>query len=209
VPRAKRQTLDERERRFVKGVVERKSMIQAAKDAGYATSTAEKKSDAILQRPLVKSALTEAMLKIGMTHEMMVQPMKDALTATRSYVDPKSGLLVETQVPDHKIRLEASRAAVALLGGIPRVGEGTPTAHGLNLFIAVDHGQGPSVEMPSRVMPELTPSQLSAAPPQHTHTQLPRQDKAVTGAPRGRVAVQIPEAPRNQQGPPPNPQLND
>jgi len=27
--------------------------------------------------------------------------------------------------------------------------------------------------------------------------------------PRGRVAVQIPEAPQNQQGPAPNPQLDD
>jgi phage terminase small subunit len=44
VSRANSQTLDERERRFVKGVVEGKSMIQAAKDAGYSKSTAEKKS---------------------------------------------------------------------------------------------------------------------------------------------------------------------
>ena len=141
-PRANRQTLDERERLFVKGLVKGNAMIQAAKDAGYATSTVEKESYAILQRPLVKSALTEAMTKIGMTHEMMVQPLKDALTAMRSYVDPKSGLLFETQVPDHKMRLEGSRVAVAIFGGIPKVGEGTPTAHGLNLFIAIDHGQG-------------------------------------------------------------------
>jgi hypothetical protein len=207
VPRANRHTLDERERRFVKGVAAGKSRIQAAKDAGYAQSTAEKKSYAILQRPLVKSALTEAMVRIGMTHEMMVQPLKDALTATRSYVDPKSGLLVETQVPDHKMRLEASRDAVALLGGIPKVGEGTPTAHGLNLFIEVDHGQGRSVEMPLRVMKDITPSRPSAAPP--IPTQPPRQDKAVAEATRVRVAVQIRDAPRNQQGPPPNPQLND
>jgi hypothetical protein len=206
-PRANRQTLDERERQFVKGVVKGKSMIQAAKDAGYATSTAEKKSYAILQRLLVKSALTDAMVRIGMTHEMMVQPLKDALTATRSYVDPKSGLLVETQVPDHKIRLEASRAAVALLGGIPKVGEGTPTAHGLNLFIAVDHGQGRIVEMPPRVIKEITPSQPSGAPPKPT--EQPWKDKAVTGAPHVRVAVQIQDAPQNQQGPAPNPQLND
>src|SRR3954462_9667538 len=55
----------------------------------------------------------------------------DALKATRSYVN-KDGLMVESLVPDH------SRDAVALLGGIPKVGEGTPRAHGLNLFIAVD-----------------------------------------------------------------------
>jgi phage terminase small subunit len=108
VPRANRQTLDKRERRFVKGVVEGKSMIQAAKDAGYATSTAEKKSYTILQRPLVKSALTNALEGVGVTFEHIVQPIADALKATRSYVN-KDGLMVESQVPDHKIRLEASR----------------------------------------------------------------------------------------------------
>ena len=65
--------------------------------------------------------------------------------------------MIESQVPDHKTRLEASRDAVALLGGIPKVGEGTPTAHGLNLFIAVDHGQERSEQMPPRVMKDITP----------------------------------------------------
>ena len=74
-----------------------------------------------------------------MTLKHIVQPIADALTANKSYVN-KDGLMVESHVPDHKIRLEASRDAVALLGGIPKVGEGTPTAHGLNLFIAVDPG---------------------------------------------------------------------
>ena len=114
-------------------------MIQAAKDAGYATSTAEKKSYAILQRPLVSSEFTKALERARVTLAHIVQPIADALKATKSYVN-KDGVMVESQVPDHKIRLEASRDAVALLGGIPKVGEGTTTAHGLNLFIAVDHG---------------------------------------------------------------------
>ena len=184
MPRANKLTLDERERRFVKGVVAGKSMTQAAKDAGYSHSTAEKKSYAILQRPLVRSALTNAMERAGMTLVNIVQPIADALKATKSYVN-KDGLMVESQVPDHKIRLEASRDAVALLGGIPKVGEGTPTAHGLNLFIAVDHGQGRSVEMPPRVMNDITPSLTPTAPP------IPTQPS------------------RNQQGPSSNPQLND
>lgn len=124
MPRANKLTLDERERRFVKGVVAGKSLTQAAKNAGYATSTAEKKSYAILQRPLVRSELTKALERAGVTLEHIVRPLSEALTAMRSYVDPKSGLLVETSVPDHKIRLEASRNAVALFGGIPKVGEG-------------------------------------------------------------------------------------
>ena len=206
MPRANKLTLDERERRFVKGVVAGKSKIQAAKDAGYSKSTAEKKSYAILQRPLVKSELTTALERARVTLKQIVQPIADALKATKSKVN-KDGLMVESQVPDHKIRLEASRAAVALFGGIPKVGEGTPTAHGLNLFIAVDHGQGPSLEMPPRVMTEITPSRPSAAPPETP--QQPRYEKVVAEAPRVRKAMQIQEAPRNQQGPAPNPQLND
>ena len=45
MPRATKLTLDERERRFVKGVVAGKSMTRAAMDAGYAKSTALKLSD--------------------------------------------------------------------------------------------------------------------------------------------------------------------
>jgi len=134
-------------------------MTQAAKDAGYTKSTAEKKSYAIFQRPLVRSALTNALERVGVTLEHIVQPIADALKATKSYVN-KGGLMVESLVPDHKIRLEASRDAVALLGGIPKVGEGTPSAHGLNLFIAVDHSQGHSVEMPPR-----SPNDITLSPP--------------------------------------------
>jgi hypothetical protein len=160
VPRAKRQTLDDRERRFVKGVVEGKSLTQAAKDASYSKSTAEKKSYAILHRPLVRSELTKALERIGVTLEQIVRPIADALKANKSYVT-NDGLMVESQVPDHKIRLGASRIAIALLGGIPKVGEATPTAHGLNLFIAVDHGQDRNVEMPPRLMKDMTPPPLA------------------------------------------------
>ena len=55
-----KQGLDKRERKFIAGVVAGKSDIQAAKDAGYAKSTAEKKASAIFNRPLVQSELTKA-----------------------------------------------------------------------------------------------------------------------------------------------------
>jgi hypothetical protein len=167
-----------------------KSRIQAAKDAGYATSTAEKKSYTFLQRPLVKSALTEAMVRIGMTHEMMVQPLKDALTATRSYVDPKSGLLVETQVPDHKMRLEASRDAVAIFGGIPKVGESTPSAHGLNLFISVasaqpPRGPEPKPVNPAPINPGKSPGPTSPPKPAASKISLAVQIQPATGSVQG------------------------
>ena len=138
-----KQGLDKRERKFVAGVVERKSLTQAAKDAGYASSTAEKKASAMLRCPLVQSELTKAMERLGHTMESIVRPIADALKARKSYVHPKAGLL-ESEFADHAIRLAAADRAIRLLGGIPKVGETIPAASGLNLFISVDNGQRPS-----------------------------------------------------------------
>ena len=135
--------LDKRERKFVAGVAEGKSLTQAAKDAGYAKSTAEKKTSAILSRPLVKSELTKALELCGVKFADIVRPIADALKARKSYAHPKAGLL-ESGFPDHAIRLAAADRAIRLLGGIPKVGETIPAASGLNLFISVDNGQRPS-----------------------------------------------------------------
>lgn len=134
------------------------SQRAAAIDAGYSPHTSP---SSVLNRPLVKSALTDAMLKLGITNDLLLQPIKDALQATRSYVDPARGL-IETSIPDHKLRLEASRDGVAILGGIPKVGEGTPNAHGLNLFVAVDNGRGGSVQVSAHAArSESKPSQVA------------------------------------------------
>ena len=132
--------LDQRERKFIAGFVAGKSLTQAAKDAGYAKSTAEKKASAILNRPLVRSELTKALEHLGHTMESIVRPIADALKARKSYVHPRAGLL-ESRFPDHAIRLAAADRAIRLLGGIPKVGESTPSASGLNLFISVDNDQ--------------------------------------------------------------------
>jgi len=76
----------------------------------------------------------------GMAHGHLACGFREAHWACRA-----------TQVPDHKFRLEASRAAVALLGGVPKVGEGTPTAHGLNLFVSV---RGEQAQRPLQVADE-------------------------------------------------------
>ena len=134
--------LDQRERKFIAGFVAGKSLTQAAKDAGYAKSTAEKKASAILNRPLVRSELTKALERLGHTMESIVRPISEGLKARKSYVHPKAGLL-ESEIADHAIRLVAADRAIRLLGGIPKVGETIPAATGLNLFISVDNGQRP------------------------------------------------------------------
>ena len=141
-PNTNNQTLDKGERRFVAGVAEGKSLTQAAKDAGYAKSTAEKKASAILNRPLVKSELTKALEACGVKMADIMRSIADALKARKSYVHPKAGLL-ESGFPDHAIRLAAADRAIRLMGGIPKVGGSTPSASGLNLFISVDNGQRP------------------------------------------------------------------
>ena len=135
-----KQRLDKRERKFIAGFVAGRSLTQAAKDAGYANSTAEKKASAIFNRPLVQSELTKALERHGLTMKDIVRPIVDGLRANRIMVIGGT-TIVESQIPDHQIRLAASDRAVKLLGGIPKVGESTPSASGLNLFISVDNGQ--------------------------------------------------------------------
>jgi hypothetical protein len=136
----KKMGLDKRERKFVAGVVEGKSLIRAAKDAGYAKSTAEKKSFAILRRPLVWSELTKALEACGVKLADIMRPIADALKARKSYIHPKAGLL-ESGLPDHAIRLDAADRAIRLMGGIPKVGETIPAVSGVNLFISTDNDQ--------------------------------------------------------------------
>lgn len=45
--------------------------------------------------------------------------------------------IIESQIPDHQPRLAACDRAVKLLGGIPKVGESTPAAHGLNVLNSI------------------------------------------------------------------------
>jgi hypothetical protein len=129
--------LDKRERKFIAGVAAGKSDIQAAKDAGYSKSTAEKKAYSILKRPLVQSELTKALELCGVKLADIMLPIAKALKATRHFVHPKFGMQ-NTIFDDHQVQLNAADRAIKLLGGIPKVGESTPSAHGLNLFISVD-----------------------------------------------------------------------
>lgn len=145
MPRKPRTRLipNKREQQAVEEYVKGKSQVQACKDAGYTPLTAEKKAYAILNRPLVQSALTAALFDAGISFRDIMQPVKDGLAATR-VTSGSDGKLRTTHLPDHKIRLESHDRAVALMGGIPKVGEATPVAHGLVLnlnFTTVTSGR--------------------------------------------------------------------
>src|SRR5918998_1726471 len=117
----------ERERQFVKGMVEGKNKKQAAIDAGYAPSTAHHSARAILNRPLVRSELTRALEAAGITFQKIIQPYIDGLTAVNVVKNTHTLEGKETTVPDLGTRMFAADRIVDLFGGVPKVGETTPS----------------------------------------------------------------------------------
>lgn len=146
------------ERALVRGIAQGKSRRLAAEDAGYSASTAGSGYiSQILSRPLVRSALTEALERAGVTFAKIVAPIADALQATK--LSQTQDGLTETQIPDHRTRLEAHDRAVALYGGIPKIADATPTNQGLSVTIAVA-GQAPA---PRVVSAEPQPEEAAPA----------------------------------------------
>lgn len=124
--------------------------------AGYAESSAEKAAAAILNRPLVKSELTRALERAGVTFANIVKPIADGLQATKQYVHPRLGLMTTT-APDHDIRLKSVDRAIELYGGVPKVGEALPASTGLNLFVSVQTNQQPAQAQPVPVDVNVKP----------------------------------------------------
>jgi terminase small subunit-like protein len=125
-------SLDQRERRFAAGVAAGKSLRQAAKDAGYATSTAEKKAYKILRGPRVQSFLTEALEQAGITAKKIAQPIVDALQAKRTVAikGPDGEIHLETEYPDIRLQLEGYDRAEKLYGVTLTKQETPPPARG-------------------------------------------------------------------------------
>ena len=113
--------LTDREVQFTDGVASGHSLSAAARLAGYAESTARKKAHEIMRRPLVQSALTEALAREGGTLARIVRPVVDALQAT--LIISTTGGMVAINCPDHRVRLDAANVAIRMLGGIPRASE--------------------------------------------------------------------------------------
>ena len=123
-----------KERKLVQGVLEGKSMRQAAKEAGYAKSTAEVKSYGILKRPRVQSLLPDARGQAGIMPERLAQVLADPLDATRT-IEMKNGT---REVPDHRIRLDADEQATRAYGVVPKSQElPEPPPPGLSVVIHV------------------------------------------------------------------------
>ena len=105
-----------KERKLVQGVLQGKSVRQAAKEAGYAESTANVKSYGILKRPRVQSLLTDALERAGITPDRLAHVLADGLLATK-VIKTQDGW---REVPDHRIRLEAYEQATRAYGFVPK-----------------------------------------------------------------------------------------
>jgi hypothetical protein len=125
--------------KVAEGLARGLSKREAVRQAGYSPITADKKAYDIVKRPVVQTALTEALERQGMTFDRILKPVVDALDATvvaHTLAGP-----VKTKLPDHRIRLEAHNRLVSLYGGTPRASEIPPLpAPGLVVIIQKEGG---------------------------------------------------------------------
>jgi hypothetical protein len=125
--------------KIAEGLAQGLTQVKAVEEAGYSPMTAQKKAYAIVKRPMVQTALTEALERQGMTFDRILKPVVDALDATvvaRTLAGP-----IKTKLPDHRIRLEAQGRLVSLYGGTPRASEIPPLpAQGLVVIIQKEGG---------------------------------------------------------------------
>ena len=125
--------------KIAEGLAQGLTQVKAVEEAGYSPMTAQKKAYDIVKRPLVQSALTEALERQGMTFDRILKPVVDALDAT--IIARTLAGLVKTKLPDYRIRLEAHGRLVSLYGGTPRASEIPPLpAQGLVVIIQKEGG---------------------------------------------------------------------
>jgi hypothetical protein len=144
----------------VAGLAQGKTKTQAARDAGYTEATALKQSYRFLNRPLVQSALTEALTRLDMTFEKIVQPIVDGLEATIVLKNTQDLVAKKTTIPDLPVRLQAHDRAVALLAGRPQHGEmPKPSRPPLTVvFQSIPSGNDRRIASPARDAVEIMPT---------------------------------------------------
>ena len=150
--------------KIAEGLAQGLTQVKAVEEAGYSPMTAQKKAYDIVKRPLVQTALTEALERQGMTFERILKPVVDALDATviaHTLAGP-----VKTKLPDHRIRLEAHNRLVSLYGGTPRASEIPPMpANGLVVIIQKESENQPKPAVDARPKTQILPTGIGKTPP--------------------------------------------
>ena len=108
------------QRKVAWGLARGLSKAEALRQAGYAESTIDHKSSQIIRRPRIQSFLTEALERMGVTTERILQPVVDSLQANVVVKHTESLTAVVTDVPDLALRIQAHDRIVDLYGGKPR-----------------------------------------------------------------------------------------
>lgn len=153
--------------KIAEGLARGLSKREAVRQAGYSSMTAEKKAYAIVKRPLVQSALTEAIKRQGMTLERILKPVIDALHANVVVRSQRLGSAHETPFPDHDLRIRAADLLISLYGGAPKAVEIPPQpSKGLVVIIRKD-GAPAEQQKPVDVTPQtkIEPQRERRTPP--------------------------------------------
>jgi phage terminase small subunit len=125
-----------RERRLVQGVLSGQPVKQAASAAGYAPSSASSNAYVILDRPRVRSLLTDALERAGLSEGTLCTALLAALNARVQIVNTRTMAALEVDLPDHQVRLAAVDKIVALYAYVPRrVEMPDPPGEGLTVNI--------------------------------------------------------------------------
>lgn len=143
--------------KVAEGLARGLSKREAVRQAGYSLMTAEKKASAIVKRPLVQSALTEALERRGATLERILGPLVDALDANVIVRSQSLGSAHETPYPDHHLRMRAADLLIGLYGGMPKALKIPPQpTKGLTVIISKDDESGPVTQQTSNVTMDRT-----------------------------------------------------
>jgi len=86
-----------RQRKYVKGLVEGKSMTQAARDAGYSETTALNAKEKIESKPAVQNLFVQLMETAGITDEKLAQRLAEGLDAEETKFFQKDGIVMDSR----------------------------------------------------------------------------------------------------------------
>jgi hypothetical protein len=84
------------------------------RDIGY-TKGSSRNPKQVVRQKRVQSELQKQLKKQGITYKAAIEPIPDALKATKTIVIGKGEYQIVDQIPDHAVRLGASDRALKLL----------------------------------------------------------------------------------------------
>lgn len=108
-----------RQRKFVKGTLAGKSARQAALDAGYAETTANRATVQIAVKPAVQTLLKDVLVKTGLTSAKIAQRLKEGVDAKETKFFAKDGRVTdERTVIDLGMRHQYLQTVMKITGDL-------------------------------------------------------------------------------------------